>query len=154
MTKQYLLGIDIGTSACKVALFGKDGKVEAAVSEGYPVYYPHPGWAEQNPDEWWEAVCKAIWTVISSSGVSPDDIALTDRAGLPLQSMKKLRNTSCRRSWSREATEKRSDSVKLLYCLRVISREVFCHIYGKIPRHTGKNAITEGDLECILTKLL
>ena len=75
MTKQYLLGIDIGTSACKVALFGKDGKVEAAVSEGYPVYYPHPGWAEQNPDEWWEAVCKAIWTVISSSGVSPDDIA-------------------------------------------------------------------------------
>ena len=39
MTKQYLLGIDIGTSACKVALFGKDGKVEAAVSEGYPVYY-------------------------------------------------------------------------------------------------------------------
>ena len=52
MTKQYLLGIDIGTSACKVALFGKDGKVEAAVSEGYPVYYPHPGWAEQNPDEW------------------------------------------------------------------------------------------------------
>lgn len=75
MTKQYLLGIDIGTSACKVALFGKDGKVEATVSEGYPVYYPHPGWAEQNPDEWWEAVCKAIWTVISSSGVSPDDIA-------------------------------------------------------------------------------
>lgn len=39
------------------------------------MYYPHPGWAEQNPDEWWEAVCKAIWTVISSSGVSPDDIA-------------------------------------------------------------------------------
>ena len=75
MTKQYLLGIDIGTSACKVALFAKDGKVEAAVSEGYPVYYPHPGWAEQNPDEWWEAVCSAIWKVISSSGILPDDIA-------------------------------------------------------------------------------
>ena len=75
MTKQYLLGIDIGTSACKVALFAKDGKVEAAVSEGYPVYYPHPGWAEQNPDEWWEAVCNAIWKVLSSSGISPEDIA-------------------------------------------------------------------------------
>lgn len=75
MTKQYLLGIDIGTSACKVALFAKDGKVEAAASEGYPVYYPHPGWAEQNPDEWWEAVCNAIWTVLSSSGISPEDIA-------------------------------------------------------------------------------
>ena len=39
-------------------------------------------------------------------------------------------------------------------CLQVIFREVFCHEYGKIPRHTGQNAITEGDLECILTKLL
>ena len=39
-------------------------------------------------------------------------------------------------------------------CSQVISREVFCHEYGKIPRHTGQNAITEGDLECILNKLL
>ena len=37
---------------------------------------------------------------------------------------------------------------------RVVSREVFCHEYGKIPRHTGQNPITEGDLEWILTKLL
>ena len=39
-------------------------------------------------------------------------------------------------------------------CSQVIFREVFCHVYDKIPRHTGQNAITEGDLECILTKLL
>ena len=37
-------------------------------------------------------------------------------------------------------------------CSQVISREVFWHEYGKIPRHTGQNAITEGDLECILTR--
>ena len=73
--KPYLLGIDIGTSACKVAVFEKSGTVVAAANGDYPVYYPKEGWAEQNPDEWWEAVCKAIWTVISSSGVSPDDIA-------------------------------------------------------------------------------
>ena len=73
--KPYLLGIDIGTSACKVAIFEKSGTVVAAANGDYPVYYPKEGWAEQNPDEWWEAVCKAIWTVISSSGVSPDDIA-------------------------------------------------------------------------------
>ena len=40
------------------------------------------------------------------------------------------------------------------YCSQVVSREVFCHIHGKIPRHTGQNPITEGDLEWILTKLL
>ena len=39
------------------------------------------------------------------------------------------------------------------YCSQVIFREVFCHKYGKIPRHTGQNAITEGDLECILTNV-
>ena len=42
----------------------------------------------------------------------------------------------------------------IVNCSQVISREVFCHEYGKIPRHTGQNAITEDDLECILTKLL
>ena len=42
----------------------------------------------------------------------------------------------------------------LCYCSQVVSREVFCHEYGKIPRHTGQNPITEGDLEWILTKLL
>lgn len=75
MTKQYLLGIDIGTSACKVALFSKDGKVEAAASGTYPVYYPKPGWAEQNPDEWWEAVCDTVQKVLDSSGISPSEIA-------------------------------------------------------------------------------
>ena len=35
---------------------------------------------------------------------------------------------------------------------QVIFREVFWHEYDKIPRHTGQNAITEGDLECILTR--
>ena len=40
------------------------------------------------------------------------------------------------------------------YCSQAMAREVFCHEYGKIPRHTGQNPITEGDLEWILTKLL
>ena len=45
---------------------------------------------------------------------------------------------------------------KILFgnCSQVIVREVFCHVYDKIPRHTGQNPITEGDMEWILTKLL
>ena len=56
MMKSYLLGIDIGTSACKVAIFDRSGRVLAAENGDYPVYYPHEGWAEQNPEEWWKAV--------------------------------------------------------------------------------------------------
>lgn len=58
--KPYLLGIDIGTSACKVAVFEKSGTVVAAANGDYPVYYPKEGWAEQNPEEWWSAVCQAV----------------------------------------------------------------------------------------------
>ena len=51
--RELLLGVDIGTSACKVAVFNKQGEVIASGNGDYQVYYPHPGWAEQNPDEWW-----------------------------------------------------------------------------------------------------
>ena len=40
---EYLLGIDIGTSACKAAVFDLEGNVKATASGDYPVYYPHPG---------------------------------------------------------------------------------------------------------------
>ena len=72
---QYLLGIDIGTSACKIAIFKKDGTVVATANGDYPVYYPHPGWAEQNPEEWWSAVCQAIKSALEKGAVAPEEIA-------------------------------------------------------------------------------
>ena len=71
---EYLLGIDIGTSACKIAVFAKDGTVKATGTGDYQVYYPHPGWAEQNPEEWWEAVCDAIPRVLIKGNISPEEI--------------------------------------------------------------------------------
>ena len=73
--KSLLLGIDIGTSACKIAVFEKNGNVVASGSGEYPVYYPHPGWAEQNPDEWWDAVCKTIKKVFKDGEIDPQQIA-------------------------------------------------------------------------------
>ena len=58
MAKDLLLGIDIGTSGCKIALFSPDGSVMCTVVEDYPVYYPAPGFVEQEPDDWWSAVCR------------------------------------------------------------------------------------------------
>lgn len=73
--KSLLLGIDIGTSACKIAVFEKNGTVAAAGSGEYPVYYPQAGWAEQNPDEWWQAVCQTIQKVLKEGGIDPNQIA-------------------------------------------------------------------------------
>ena len=71
----WLLGVDIGTSSCKTALFGPDGRVAAQGGSEYPVSYPRKGWAEQDPDRWWDGVCRAVREMLDESGVNPADIA-------------------------------------------------------------------------------
>lgn len=73
--KTCLLGIDIGTSACKAALFFSDGTVTAQAHSEYAVSYPRPGWAEQDPEDWWQGVCGAVRQVIKTGRVSAADIA-------------------------------------------------------------------------------
>lgn len=71
----YLLGIDVGTSACKVAAFDLDGRVVAQSTESYKVYYPAPDHVEQNPVEWWTGVCKAIRETLQAGCINPKQIA-------------------------------------------------------------------------------
>lgn len=73
--KPYLLGIDIGTSACKVAVFDRRGQVKASASADYSVYYPQEGWAEQNPEEWWKAVCLSVREALKKGEINPEEIA-------------------------------------------------------------------------------
>lgn len=71
----YLLGIDIGTSACKAALFREDGSVAAQAAGEYKVFYPRAGWAEQDPDTWWRTVILVIRDLLAASGIEPGQIA-------------------------------------------------------------------------------
>ncbi len=48
------VGVDLGTSAVKLLLMSEDGTIEKVVSREYPLYFPHPGWSEQNPEDWYE----------------------------------------------------------------------------------------------------
>ena len=50
------IGIDLGTSAVKLLLMDGDGAIRRIVSREYPLYFPHPGWSEQNPEDWIAAV--------------------------------------------------------------------------------------------------
>lgn len=54
------IGIDLGTSAVKLLLMAADGKIEKVVSKEYPLSFPHPGWSEQNPEDWWNAVTEGL----------------------------------------------------------------------------------------------
>ena len=69
-----LLGIDIGTSACKVAVFKETGELVASKTLGYDVYYLNDGWVEQDPNQWWDCVIRAIKETISENRINPEDI--------------------------------------------------------------------------------
>ena len=58
--KCLLLGLDLGTSAVKVGLFDAEGNLLRRARRPYPLYTPRPGWAEQEPEEWWSATCDAL----------------------------------------------------------------------------------------------
>ncbi len=54
------IGIDLGTSAVKLLLMDEKGSILHQVSRDYPVEYPHPGWSQQNPEDWWLRVQEGI----------------------------------------------------------------------------------------------
>lgn len=65
----YLLGIDVGTSGTKTVLFDVSGNTIASDTQEYPLYQPENGWAEQDPEDWWNASHISIQNVIRKSGV-------------------------------------------------------------------------------------
>src|SRR3954471_8350869 len=54
------IGIDVGTSAVKVIAVAADGEVLERREVAYPLSTPRPGWAEQNPEDWWTATEEAL----------------------------------------------------------------------------------------------
>lgn len=71
----YLLGVDIGTSGTKTVLFDETGKAISSKTKEYSMYQPKNGWAEQDPDDWWNACVETIHAVLENSGISPADVA-------------------------------------------------------------------------------
>lgn len=54
------IGVDLGTSAVKLLLMNGAGKIEKIVSKEYSLSFPHPGWSEQNPEDWWSQTVEGI----------------------------------------------------------------------------------------------
>jgi xylulokinase len=70
----YLIGIDVGTTGTKAVLVQPSGRVVARATHEYPLHTPRPGWAEQDPADWWRATVAAIRDVLQASGARPEDV--------------------------------------------------------------------------------
>ena len=70
---EYVIGIDLGTSAVKLLLVDAAGKICSTVSRDYPLFFPHPGWSEQNPEDWWTAVQDGLKEL--TAGIDVNDVA-------------------------------------------------------------------------------
>lgn len=82
MAKRFLLGIDSGTSGCKITIFDFEGQVVASATGLYHTDYPQAGYAEQDAHEWWSVIGEEIPGLLHKSGISPEAIAAIGTAGI------------------------------------------------------------------------
>ncbi len=74
-TPPFILAHDLGTTGNKATLFDAEGQQIGSAFADYAVNYPQPNWAEQNPDDWWAAVCETTQRLLAETGVSAGNIA-------------------------------------------------------------------------------
>ena len=68
--KMNYVGIDLGTSAVKLLLVDGSGNILNSVSREYPLYFPHPGWSEQDPADWWTTAKEGVRELITGTDPS------------------------------------------------------------------------------------
>jgi xylulokinase len=85
---EIFVGIDVGTTSVKAIAVDRKGKIQKSLYRSLPLYTPKPGWAQQNPQDWWEAVVETLSefsksdhriAAISVSGQMHSLVALNDR---------------------------------------------------------------------------
>lgn len=74
MKKKYIASYDFGTSGVKAVLISEDGQVLVHASAGYPLLTPRSGWAEQDPELYWQAICRATRQVMLRSELAAEDV--------------------------------------------------------------------------------
>jgi xylulokinase len=78
---KYLLAHDLGTSGNKATLFSDNGEMVTSRTISYETNYFNRVWAEQNPDDWWNAVCGSTQQLLAESRVDPGEIAVVALSG-------------------------------------------------------------------------
>ena len=126
------LGVDLGTSSVKLLAMDEKGKVIQTISKEYPVYYPRPGWAEQNPEDWWNATSAGIRELLTVTGIVGTDIQSIGLSGqmhglVLLDKENKVLMPAL--LWCDQRTQDECDYITE-------------HLGGKLSEYTGNKALT------------
>ena len=78
---KYILAHDLGTSGNKATLFNQEGKLVTSEVHSYPCRYFNANWAEQDPEDWWQAICATCKNLIDKAGIDAGDIAVVSFSG-------------------------------------------------------------------------
>lgn len=78
---RYILAHDVGTTGNKATLYDEEGSLVCSAFSSYATLYPHAGWAEQDPEDWWHSLCESTQQILAESGVSPGDVACVAFSG-------------------------------------------------------------------------
>lgn len=79
--KHYILAHDLGTTGNKATLYNREGALVGSAFYGYETEFVHTSWAEQNPEDWWQAVCISTQNLLHQYRVQPDEIAAITFSG-------------------------------------------------------------------------
>ena len=78
---KYILSHDLGTSGNKASVFDQDGALVDSEVHSYGARYFNETWVEQEPGDWWDAVCVSTQKLIRRSGINAADIAVVSFSG-------------------------------------------------------------------------
>jgi xylulokinase len=78
---KYILAHDLGTTGNKATLYDSEGVLVGSAFYGYGTEYAHPNWAEQNPEDWWRAVCASTQELLQQTRIRPQDVAAVTFSG-------------------------------------------------------------------------
>lgn len=79
--KQFILAHDLGTTGNKASLYDAEGQLLGSCLSEYNVSFEHPLWAEQNPDDWWQAICHSTKQLLQQTKAHKNDIACITFSG-------------------------------------------------------------------------
>jgi len=124
-----ILSHDVGTTGNKACLYDLDGRLLKTFYYPYETTYPHHGWVEQKPEDWWNAVLHSTREVLSSSGIKPGQIAAISFSGqmmacIPVDQKGNTLSPS-QMIWADHRSESQGELVK-----RTIGWEKFYHTTG------------------------